>query len=213
MVRLKRNLLAGVVLLALPGCTEIFIESLFCTGFLDPDRCSDPPSRTDLLGASAPTGAALTALPENYQTLVADWNDMNANGTVDIAPSNTATWTGSFGAEIEGGTVLTGNVGVATNFDSSSVNITLDQVNRLTGGSEIAMTGSVEATGLVITNGRYSGTVTGTISDAALSYDIGADLDGVFVNTGETIGALDGVATNDDSSQSGFTAIYGASEN
>jgi hypothetical protein len=43
-----------------------------------------------------------------------------------------------------------------------------------------------------------------------LSYDIKADLDGVFVNTGETIGALDGVATNDDSSQSGFTAIYGA---
>ena len=204
--------IAGVVLLTLPGCTELFIESLFCTGFLDPDRCSDPPPSTDLLSASPPAGAALAALPVDYQTLVADWNDVNTNGTVEIAPSSTATWSGNFGAEIEGGTVLTGNVDVATNFDSSSVSITLDQVNRFSGGTETAMTGSVGAASIAVTNGRYSGTVTGTLSDPALSYDIGADLDGVFVSSGETIGALSGVVTNDDSTESSFTAIYGASE-
>ncbi|SMX25871.1 hypothetical protein [Boseongicola aestuarii] len=204
--------IAGLVLLTLPGCGDLFLQSVFCTGFLDPDRCSDPPPRTTLLSADLPTDAELTALPDDYQTLFGVWNDVNTNGTVDIAPSNTATWTGSFGAEIEGGTVLTGNVDVATNFDSSSVDITLDQVSRFTGGSEIEMTGSIAANGLAVTNGRYSGTVTGTVSDPALSYEIGADLDGVFVNSGDTIGVLDGSVTNDDSSASGFLAIYGASQ-
>jgi len=192
--------LAGAFVLSVAACSA-------------PDPATEVPS-VGLFDAVIPAGADFDAIPEEGQVLITEWDSINRNGVLDIAPNSNATFSGNFVAGIDEteGTVLFGDAEIKTNFDSSRVNATFDNVTVSEGGIADPLFGSFGMTNGLLSDGEYAGALTGTLSEGPDDYVIDGLLAGAFTDANETIGLIIGDVTNPDTTVDTFGGYFVATE-
>lgn len=126
---------------------------------------------------------------------------VNETGVVEAEPTGGSVYTGTFGFELDdAGALITGDSTFTVNGASTRVEAVF-QPTAVTGGPNDPTGISGEFSGDTVLGdveaGYYSGGLSGDITveygaEPDQTFDIGADLQGVFAEGGETIGSFEG---------------------
>lgn len=131
---------------------------------------------------------------------------VNETGLVDAAPTGDSIYSGTFGFQLDdAGALITGDSTLTVNGASTSVEAVFVPT-AVTGGPNDPTGISGEFRGDTVLGaveaGYYSGGLSGDITveygaDPSQTFDISADLQGVFAQGGETIGSFEGRLDSD----------------
>lgn len=160
-----------------------------------------------ILELEFPTAAERADIPDELNALIDNVQTANEEG-VALTPSGDATYTGTFGLGVdnESATLVSGDVTAVFDLATSTMNATFTPTEIIDPDNP-TVSGSFEAVGMVVTDGRYSGGVAGNVLvDGVENVSVGGDLIGATTADNETFGAIEGVLS---SSQGGDSAYGG----
>jgi len=167
-----------------------------------------------LLSIELPAQSERGAFSQPVQDLITTVEMINEANMVDLTPSGSTTFNGTFGLLFdEDPTVVSGTAAIEVNSASSNALVTLT-AQTVENSSFSTVTGSLSGAAGIF-SGYYAPAIAGSLTgDGSTTYSLNGSLNGVFSEGGDTIGSFNGTAVNvaDPDDSDGFTGIFEASE-